>query len=140
MINGRDGINFSSTNQPTPAAKANGVLKKKFIRLVLAELLGMQYKFIPNSQIKKQLIAAFGQDVLKMNVGQVMGLQQAQKAILKGDTFAFTQLMNQALGLPTISAEITGKDGKDLAPLVFLSADKLTDEQLEKYLSQNNGG
>lgn len=39
-------------------------------------------------------------------------------------------------------AELTGKDGKPLptapAPIMFLSADKLTDDQLQQFLSSND--
>lgn len=39
------------------------------------------------------------------------------------------------------ASELTGKDGKELnpCPVVFLSADRLTDAQLDKYLNKDAG-
>lgn len=82
---------------------------RRFRRQMIADMLGLQYKFTPDSQIKKQLVAAFGPEILEMTVGEVMTLQQFQKAVLRGDSTAFGTVMNQAFGMPKQEVETTEK-------------------------------
>lgn len=107
-MNGNEtGVPYSKENQPSPKAKSIGRQKAKFKRDAIRELLNLPYKFVPDSPIKKQLVSAFGNAILQMPVGEVMGLQQIQKAILKGDSQAFTAIMNQAFGMPKQEVETT---------------------------------
>jgi hypothetical protein len=106
-LNGEDGKHFSKDYQPSNAVKQAGWDRKKFTRQVLKEMLDMKYKFSAKSPIKKSLVAAYGEQVLDMTVGQLMGLQQMEKAIKKSDSIAFTAMINQALGMPKQETEIT---------------------------------
>lgn len=105
---------FSSTNQPDPAKAKATKAKKRFTRELVKQMLNTKYKFQDSSQIKQQLVAAFGPEVANMTVGEIMTLQQANKAILKGDTFAFQNLLNQAFGLPKQKHELGGEDGEPI--------------------------
>jgi hypothetical protein len=105
------GVKFTSENQPTGQAKSAGKQKKKFTREVLKEMLNMPYKFAEDSGLKKQLIAAFGKDVLDLPIGEIMSLMQMQKAVLKGDTAAYNSVIDQALGRPAQAIINTDEDG-----------------------------
>lgn len=63
-----------------------------------------------------------------------------RKKAAKGDIRAAEVLMNRGYGLPKQSHELTGKDGKDLVPqsLVFIDADKLTDDQIKKIMGADS--
>lgn len=56
---------------------------------------------------------------------------QIEKAI-KGDTSAFTAVLDRAWGKPLQSTEITGKDGKDLIPALSDKVTKLIDDITHK--------
>ncbi len=56
---------------------------------------------------------------------------QIDKAI-KGDTSAFTAVLDRAWGKPLQSTELTGKDGKDLIPELSPKVLKLIDEYTHK--------
>lgn len=101
-----DATKFTSAKQPSGKNKSLGKRKKKFTTQVYKEILSMPYAFTPDSQIKRQLIKAFGNQITGMNIGEVLGLQQIQKAILKGDTPAFNSLMDRAFGKPPQSIDI----------------------------------
>lgn len=100
---------FSSEHQPSGKAKSNGWKRKKFKRELLQEMLDLKYTFPANSKVRQQLVDAFGDGVLKLTLGQIMSLQQAQKAILQGDSSAYTTIMNQLYGQP--QQNITFDDG-----------------------------
>jgi len=105
---------FSSTNQPDPEKQKATKAKKRVIKETIRALLETQYKFAPDSQLKKQMVAAFGADVLKKPILEVMALQQVQKAILKGDTQAFTALLDRVDGRPVQAIAETDPDGNEL--------------------------
>lgn len=56
---------------------------------------------------------------------------QIEKAI-KGDTSAFTAVLDRAWGKPMQSTELTGKDGKDLIPTLSDKVSKIIDEYTHK--------
>lgn len=101
---------FSSTNQPPKEKKMAGIAKKKFTRQLLKDMLNLPYKFAPESQIKQQLIKAFGKEIENMSIGEIMSLQQAQKAVLKSDSGAYMALLNQAFGLPKQDIDLSTKE------------------------------
>jgi hypothetical protein len=103
----KDGVPFTSTNQPSGEIKSAGQQKRKFSRQMLKEMLDMQYK--AKAPIKKELVAAFGPEIEGMTIGQIMGLRQMQKAVNACDSNAFTAVLNQALGQPKQETEITEK-------------------------------
>lgn len=120
---------FSSSNQPAPGRIKAGKAKVKFTRELLKQMLSMPYKFAADSQIKQQLIKAYGPTIENMSVAEVMSLQQMQKAVLKGDTQAFSTLMDQALGRPVQAVAQTDTDGNNVKP-VYLSLPKGMDISL----------
>lgn len=105
------GKRFTKEDQPSGKAKSDGKKKAKFTRSVLKEMLNMNYTFAEDSQLKKQLVQAFGPDVLKLSVAEMMSLMQMQKAMLKGDTAAYNAVMDQSLGRPAQSIIQTDEDG-----------------------------
>lgn len=56
---------------------------------------------------------------------------QIEKAI-KGDTSAFNAVLDRAWGKPLQSTELTGKDGKDLIPILSDKVSKIIDEYTHK--------
>lgn len=112
-----NGKKFTTDNQPTGEAKSNGKKKAKFTRSVLKEMLNLPYKFTEESQLKQQLVKAFGPEALSMSVAELMSLMQMQKALLKGDTGAYNSVMDQALGRPAQSIISTDEDGNILPPV-----------------------
>lgn len=105
---------FSKENQPDPALKKAGHQRKRMIKDVINALLDGKYKFADDSQIKKQLIAAYGLEVLDKSAFEIMTLQQVQKAILKGDTQAFSALLDRVDGRPVQAIAPTDPDGNEL--------------------------
>ena len=92
---------FTSSYQPGKEKSKETLRKQKTIRDSFKALLRMKYKFDDGSKIKEQLVKAFGkQAVENMTVGEIMALQQMQKAIKLADTQAFSAALNQALGMP----------------------------------------
>lgn len=103
------GKTFSKDYQPTGNAKSKGKKKKRFARELVTEMLQMPYKFAADSQVKKQLIQNFGNEIVEMTVGEVMTLQQMQKAIMKADTIAYSTLLDQAFGRVSQHVDLTSK-------------------------------
>ena len=114
---------FSSTNQPAPGVLKEAHAKKRFSRMVIENILNNKYDFSDDSQIKKQLVAAFGPEVLSLTVGEIMTLQQVQKSILKADTQAYGTLIDQALGKQVQAVQNVDGDGNDMRP-IYVTAPK----------------
>ncbi len=102
---------FSSDRQPDPSKQRATKAKKKFHRELMKELLSQKFVFKEGSELKKQLETSFGPRAAKLTSGEIMALLQIQKAILKGDTVAFKELMNQAYGQPKQALEHSGPGG-----------------------------
>lgn len=111
------GVRFTKDNQPSGEKKSEGKKKRKFTRELMKEMLNMKYKFAEDSALKKQLVAAFGNDILDKPIGEVMTLMQMQKAVLKGDTAAFNSIIDQAFGRPAQAIINTDEDGNVLPPV-----------------------
>lgn len=105
---------FSSTNQPDPAKQKATKAKKKVFRELIREMLNGKYKFADDSQIKKQLVTAFGPEILNKTTGEIMILQQMQKSILKADSQSFMALLDRVEGRPVQAIAQTDSDGDDL--------------------------
>lgn len=110
---------FSATRQPDPKAISAGMKRRNFTRDVIKEMLNMPYKFTEESQIKKQLVQAFGEGVLELSTAEVMTLQQMQKGILKADTQAYNVLIEQALGKQVQPVNNVDSDGNDMRPIML---------------------
>lgn len=128
---------FSSTNQPNAEQKEKirrTREKKKVNRDILRDMLSMPYKFDPDSNVGKELKKSFGDKKFeKLTVGQLMILKQMNKAILGGNTQAFTTLWNQAFGLPKQVTELTGKDGEAITQ-------PLNDSQVDRIIQALRDG
>lgn len=110
---------FSATNQPDPEKQKETWKKKRFTRDLIKEMLQMKYKFTADSQVKQQLVNAYGEEVLDLSIGQIMTLQQMQKAILKGDTQAYSIVIDQALGKQVQAVQNVDADGNDTRPIML---------------------
>lgn len=114
---------FSSTNQPNPKHSAESKARNKFTKDVLRQMLEMPYKFTEDSQIKQQLSRAFGEEILNKSVMEIMVFQQMQKAILKADSVAFSNLLDRIMGRPVQAVAQTDTEGNDVRP-IFLRLPK----------------
>lgn len=135
----KDGKAFSKENQPDPKLKAEGWKKRKFSRLVIADMLNMKYKFTPASfkeGVAKQLKDAFGDLIDEMTIGELMTAQQVQKAILKGDGMSYQAILNQAMGLPKQDVDISSM-GEKIGEVDYT---KLSDKVLEAILNASSKG
>lgn len=75
----------------------------KFTRKVIADLFDGTYVFDKtkaSTSVMKQLVAAYGEEVLQLPRGAIMTLGMIQKVILKKDVHAYNAVMNQAFGMP----------------------------------------
>lgn len=102
---------FGKRPQPDPKKSWETRRKKMALRDKMKEMLDMPYNWDANSQVKKQLETAFGKRIYKMTVGEVMALQTMQKAILRGDSKAMNDFLNQAYGMPKQINEHSGING-----------------------------
>jgi len=91
---------FTSTYQPGAKKSAATRKAQADMRKGLRALLNSKYKFKDGSALYQQLVTAFGPDVKNRSAVELMILQQLQKAIMQGDTYAFSTVMNQLLGMP----------------------------------------
>lgn len=84
---------------------------KRETREFLKQLTKMKYTFPAASAVRKQLVDAFGQKVLKLTGIELIALQQYQKAILMGDTQAAKFIFENTYGPVKQILEHQGKDG-----------------------------
>lgn len=105
---------FSKENQPTGKQKSDGHKKRQAIKEMIRMMFENKYKFSDDSQLKKQMITAFGPEVADKTILEIMTLQQVQKAILKGDTQAFIALLDRVDGRPVQAIAETDADGNEL--------------------------
>jgi hypothetical protein len=108
-VSGNPSKKFTSNNQPSPAAKVKGRLKKKrgveLIRCIL-ELYGKE-----NLTVKKQAADYFGIAQNEINIETLLILQQVQKAIEKSDSYAFNTIMDRLYGKPSQPAQVEINEG-----------------------------
>lgn len=119
-------------NRPPPDVNKQKETKKKnrYTRDRIKALMDLPYNFPPNSQLRGQLVQAFGEKVVRKLTGmEVAALMQINKAILKGDTQSFRELNNQAYGLPKQITELQGLDGTELF-------DNKSEKDLKKLLEE----
>lgn len=122
---------FSKENRPDEAKRIAGIKKaaekKRFTRDVMKGMLTINYKFAEGTQLKQQLVHSFGDGILEMSVAEIMVLQQMQRAILKGDTYAFNSLMDQALGKPMQSvANVDPETGKHVKQVFVIGGKEIS--------------
>lgn len=113
------GTNNFKNRQPTSEQKREGWKKKKFSRTVIRELLESQFNLTP--KLRKKLEKFYG-PVDDKTIGELISMRQVEKAINNADTFATTNLFNQAYGQPKQEIDVTS-DGKPIKQNVIELSD-----------------
>ena len=110
---------WSATHQPDPEKQKATKARKKITREIIKEMLSVGYNFANDSQIKKQLVTAFGEGALKLTTFEIMTMQQVQKAILKADTQSYGVLLENALGKLMQPVQNVDGSGNDVRPIIL---------------------
>ncbi|HYH14142.1 MAG TPA: hypothetical protein VD794_02915 [Flavisolibacter sp.] len=97
---------FTSDNQPSGEAKSKGWDKRRFNRDILQNMLGLNIEDLPLDSFRDELIEKYGEGVKEMSIGQLMSMVQLKKAVKKGDTGAYYNVLNQAFGYPKESKDV----------------------------------
>lgn len=124
-----NGKKFSKEYQPPGEAKAAGIWKKKKGQELAKAVLELAFQGMKNSELKKAAAEYYGVEEKEITVEMMLVFRQAEKAIQKADTQAFTAVMDRAHGKPAQRTELTGKDGEKLFS-------KMTDEELEQEIKK----
>jgi hypothetical protein len=98
---------FSSTNQPTKAAKVEGRRKATLIKDIAKQIVKGGVK-----NALKPLAEYLGLDVDEINLETVMHLKQMEKAIKEGDTASYNSVMNRIAGKVTEQIDHTSNGEK----------------------------
>lgn len=107
---------FTAENQPTPAAREAGQRKKKAKKDMARLILQMKFAGKMDHALKKRVAKLFGVKEKVLTIEIMMHLRQAEKAIVKSDTYAYTALLDRVYGKPSQKMEHTGEDGQPLPP------------------------
>lgn len=95
---------FTKENQPSNEAKKAGWAKRKKLTELLEISTGV--KFDGSLKDYRGMAAQFFDiDTSEVTVKMMMEFRQIEKAILKGDTFAYTAVMDRAYGKPKTAEE-----------------------------------
>jgi hypothetical protein len=108
---------FSSTRQPTPQAKSNGLLKKKTGVELARAILQLSFEGAKDSPLKKAAADYFKISEQEITVEMMLMFRQAEKAVQKGDTRAFEAVMDRAFGKPKQETKINGAIDINLSEL-----------------------
>jgi hypothetical protein len=108
---------FSSTRQPTPQAKSNGLLKKKTGVELARAILQLSFEGAKDSPLKKAASDYFKISEQEITVEMMLMFRQAEKAVQKGDTRAFEAVMDRAFGKPKQDLHATVKADVNLSDL-----------------------
>lgn len=127
-----DGKDFSKENQPANRGRKS----TKFLTDLLTK----------NLKVKKE-ITIDGIDVVTGKPVKVKIAMPTKEIIVqalvrqaaKGNMIAIKEIFDRTEGRVAQALEHSGKDGKDLPPmpLLFLSADKLSEDQIQEYINKN---
>jgi hypothetical protein len=91
---------WNQFNQPGPEAKKKGWLKRKRSRALVQAMLELAHKGPTEGALRQQAAEYFGVEPEEITNEVMMVMRQIALAIEKGDTTAFTQLMDRAYGKP----------------------------------------
>lgn len=135
-LNGaKDGVPFSADNQPSSESKKRGWDKRKKSKELAEAILSLKFVGAKDSKLKQMMAEMFGVKEKDLTVEMMMLFRQTEKAIQKGDTFAFMAVMDRVYGKAKQHTDITTKDKELPAPVVAPAADidydQLSDEVLE---------
>lgn len=98
-----------SNPQPSGAAKAAGWARRKTGTLLAKAILESKIEgFKSTSKIRRMAANYFGIQEEDITVELAMHFKQIEKAIKKGDTFAYQAFMNRAHGMPKQVTEEIG--------------------------------
>lgn len=103
---------FTKDRQPTKEQRIAGWDKKKKAQELVKAVLQLSFKGKQNSKLKKDAAQYFGIPEKDITVETMLVFKQAEKAIQKGDTHAFSAVMDRAFGKPKEKIEV-----KDTTPL-----------------------
>lgn len=117
------GSNDFKNRQPSSEQKKEGWKKKKFSRTVIRELLESKFELTP--KLRKKLEKSFG-PLDDKTIGELISMRQIEKAINNADTFATTNLLNQAFGQPKQEVDVTS-GGQPIKQNVIKYADGSTE-------------
>lgn len=112
-MNGNEtGVSFAKQPQPSGTAKSLGWKKKRLLKDLLSISTGSIFE--GSQKNYRKITAAYFQIAEKdVTVLMIMQYRQVEKAILKGDTFAFNAIMDRAFGKATqpigLDENLTGK-------------------------------
>ena len=105
-VSGNPSRKFTTFNQPSPDAKVAGKLKKRRGRELVGIVLDLCFRGKQNSHLKQQAAEYFQLPEQEITVEIMLLLKQAERAIQKADTHAFSALMDRAYGKPSQIAEV----------------------------------
>lgn len=105
------GKRFSPTYQPTGKAKGEGRAKKRKGQELVQAILDMYFKGRDNQKLRKAAAEYFDVPENDIAVETMMVFKQIERAIEKGDTNAFTAIMDRAFGKPAQPTELTINKG-----------------------------
>ena len=114
---------FSKTHQPSNAVKQAGWDRKKLLKDMLG--LTTNGKFPDKKDYRKLASQYLGINEEDVTIKMVMDFKQIEKAITKGDTFAYVAVNDRAFGKPTQEIQL---------PPGSLFGGELSDEKFNKLL------
>ena len=121
----KDGVPFTSENQPTGEQKSAGKQKKKLLKDILNSPLdanGVHAKMI-------KLTAAYLQkEPDEITLAEIMHFRIAQKAIQKQDVFAYQAVQDRAFGKPESKTTLANDENNPITPLSGDQVDRLLTE------------
>lgn len=121
---GKYGNKFSSTNQPDPELKKAGWAKKLKGRDLVKYILDADFKG-EDPELTKRMANFFNVPTENITNEMMMIFSQVVKAIHKGDSIAFSQVMDRAYGKP--KEDITFNNIQDGAQIVIQPAAPIED-------------
>lgn len=114
MMGPDTGKKFSKDYQPSAASKKAGWAKKRKGQELVQAILQEAFKGMKDSKLKQQAAEYFGIAQKNVTVEMMLHFRQAEKAIQKADTQAYSALLDRAFGKPKDKMELTGKDGRSI--------------------------
>ncbi len=132
-IKSHEGVKFSTEYQPRRRR-----ISTKFLSELLTKTLNNKTEiFVDGIDVVTGLPATVKVTMPTKNAIIHALLKQAAR----GNMVALKEIFDRIEGRAMQPVELAGAGGTDLNPqqIIFIPADSLTDEQLEKYLNENNG-
>lgn len=103
------GKKFSEENQPSPESKSKGWQNKRIIKKIAESVLSGDMK-----DVAEKIAKTFGLNEDDLDLATLADLKQLEKAIIDGDTKAYTAFMDRLRGKPKQTQEITLPEKRDI--------------------------